>query len=115
MRSAADGSGASGAIDPLAAVGRLLPSGVTNALGRRAVARPEDPRLVALPPQLAGQPQHLALHAAGHGQAVRADQPDPQRHAATVGDGTGAARVPGRGWHGVSPMRTWDPVGHDDA
>ncbi len=33
MRSDADGSGASGAIEPLAAVGRLLPSGVTNVAG----------------------------------------------------------------------------------
>ncbi len=33
MRIAADASGASGAIDPLAAVGRLLPSGVTNDSG----------------------------------------------------------------------------------
>ena len=33
VRSAADASGASGAIEPLAAVGRLLPSGVTNASG----------------------------------------------------------------------------------
>jgi hypothetical protein len=33
VRSAADGSGASGAIEPLAAVGKLLPSGVTNVAG----------------------------------------------------------------------------------
>ena len=33
VRRAAEASGASGAIEPLAAVGRLLPSGVTNASG----------------------------------------------------------------------------------
>ena len=33
VRSDAAGSGASGAIEPLAAVGRLLPSGVTNSSG----------------------------------------------------------------------------------
>ena len=33
VRSAADGSGASGAIEPFAEVGRLLPSGVTNVAG----------------------------------------------------------------------------------
>jgi hypothetical protein len=33
VRSAADGSGASGAIEPFADVGRLLPSGVTNGSG----------------------------------------------------------------------------------
>ncbi|CAB4764779.1 unannotated protein [freshwater metagenome] len=33
VRSAAEGSGASGAVEPFAAVGRLLPSGVTNGSG----------------------------------------------------------------------------------
>ena len=33
VRSEHDGSGASGAIEPLAEVGRLLPSGVTNVAG----------------------------------------------------------------------------------
>lgn len=33
VRNAADGSGASGTIEPFAAVGRLLPSGVTNGSG----------------------------------------------------------------------------------
>jgi hypothetical protein len=33
VRSAAEASGANGAIEPLAAVGRLLPSGVTNGSG----------------------------------------------------------------------------------
>ena len=46
-------------------------------LRRRPVARPEHPGLVALAAQLAGQAEHLGLHAAGHGQAVGPDQPDP--------------------------------------
>ena len=75
----ADGSGASGATEPLAAVGMLLPRGVTPAVGRRAVARAEHPDLVARAPQRPGQPEHLALHAAGHGEAVRADEADPHR------------------------------------
>ena len=33
MRNAADGSGASGTIEPFAAVGKLFPSGVTNGSG----------------------------------------------------------------------------------
>ena len=47
-------------------------------LGRRAVAGPEHPRLVALAAQLPGQPQHLGLHAARHGQAVGAHEADAQ-------------------------------------
>ena len=80
MRSAAAGSGASGAIDPLAAVGRLSPSGVTNDSGGGPSHGAEHPRLVPLPPQLAGQPEHLGLHAAGDRQAVRAHHADPQTH-----------------------------------
>ena len=46
-------------------------------LGRRPVARTEHTRLVSGAPQLAGEPEHLRLHAAGHGQAVRRDEADP--------------------------------------
>ena len=49
------------------------------AVGRRAVAGREDPRVVAAGAQRAGQAEHLALHAPGHGEAVRAHQPDPHR------------------------------------
>ena len=78
MRSAAEASGASGAIEPLAAVGRLLPSGVTNASGGGPSHGPSTRASWPWRAQLAGQPEHLRLHAAGHRQAVRADQPDPQ-------------------------------------
>ena len=84
MRSAAAGSGASGAIDPLAAVGRLSPSGVTNDSGGGPSHGAEHPRLVSLAAKLAGEPEHLGLHAAGDRQAVRAHHADPQAHARTV-------------------------------
>ena len=54
---------------------------------RRAVARSEHPRLVALAAQLAGQAEHLGLHAAGHAEAVGADDPDPQRPPQLHGSG----------------------------
>ena len=89
------GSGASGAIDPLAAVGRLLPSGVTNGLGRRPVARPEHPRLVP-------------MRAAARGPA-RA--PAPARHRARSGctgrparSASGRSSPVGERRHGYSRM-----------
>ena len=79
VRSAADGSGASGAIEPLAAVGRLLPSGVTNGSGggpsHGASTRASWPSAAQRP----GQAEHLALHAARHRQAVGADEADAHR------------------------------------
>ena len=48
-------------------------------LWRRPVARTEDADLVALAAQLAGEAEHLTLHAPGHGQAVGADHADAQR------------------------------------
>ena len=94
MRNAAAGSGASGAIDPLAAVGRLSPSGVTNDAGGGPSHGAEHPRLVSLPAQLAGQPEHLGLHAAGNRQAVRAHQADPQHDERTVTVASSAMRSP---------------------
>ena len=77
VRSVPARSGATGAIDPLAAVGMLLPSGRDEQLGRRAVARRQHPGLVAEPAQHPGQPEHLGLHTTWHGEAVGADQADP--------------------------------------
>ncbi len=76
VRSWAAGSGASGATEPLAAAGTLLPSGVTHGVGRRSVAGRQDPGLVAPLAEGAGQPEDLALDPAGDGQAVRAEQAD---------------------------------------
>ena len=76
VRSWAAGSGASGATEPLAAAGTLLPSGVTNGVGRRAVAGRQHPGLVAPAAQGAGQPEHLALDPAGDREAVGAQQAD---------------------------------------
>ena len=45
-------------------------------VGRRPVARAEDARRVPHGPQRTCQPQNLALHAAGNGEAVRTDQAD---------------------------------------
>ena len=49
VRSAADGSGATGATEPLDDVGMLIPTGVDEHGGRRSVARRQHPRLVAAP------------------------------------------------------------------
>ena len=100
------GSGASGAIDPLAAVGRLSPSGVTNGSGGGPSHGREHAHLVPAPPKVAGQPEHLGLHTAGDRQAVRAHHPDPQAHAhrtygvwacrlLRAGDGAGVAEAAG--------------------
>ena len=45
-------------------------------LGGRAVARAENQHVVALAPQGMGEAEHLALDAAGNGEAVGADEPD---------------------------------------
>ena len=79
VRSCADGSGASGATEPFAAVGTLRPRGVTPASGGGPSHGPEHAHLVARAAQSPGQAQHLALHAARDGQRVRADQADAHR------------------------------------
>ena len=93
----ADGSGASGAIEPLAAVGRLLPSGVTQSSGggpsHGASTRASWPSARSD----AGQPEHLALDATRDGEAVRADQADA--HRATVPTGRPTARLTPAGYH----------------
>ncbi len=47
-------------------------------VGRGAVAGRQHPGLVAQLAQGAGEAEDLHLHAAGHRQAVRADQPDAE-------------------------------------
>ena len=79
VRSEQDGSGASGAIEPLADVGRLLPSGVTNVAGGGPSHGAEHPDLDAHLAELARQSHHLGLHAAWHRQAVGADHRHPQQ------------------------------------
>ena len=99
VRSWADGSGAIGAIEPFTAVGMLSPSGVTPGVGRRAVAGAEHPDLVAEGPQRPGEREHLALHAAGQGEAVGADEADAHGSAHRIGRRrrpTGPTA--GRGW-----------------
>ena len=59
--------------------GTLRPSGVTPASGGGPSHGAEHAHLVAERAQRAGEPEHLALHAAGDGQGVRADQPDAHR------------------------------------
>ena len=80
VRSWAAGSGAIGAMEPLAAVGRLVAERGDPAVGRRTVARAEHPDVVARRAAAPGQAQHLPLHATGDGEAVGAD--DPDAHAA---------------------------------
>ncbi len=54
-------------------------------LGRRTVARGQHTGLVPASTHGARQGEDLALHAAGHGQAVRADQADAHRRHPTAG------------------------------
>ena len=54
---------------------------------RRAIARSEHPRLVALAAQLACEPEDLRLDATGHAEAVGGDDPDPQRPPQLHGSG----------------------------
>ena len=83
MRSAADGSGAIGATEPLAAVGMLLPSGVTNGSGGGPSHGAEHARLVAQLPQRRGPGR--APGPARHPGTVRLyGQTRPMRTAATV-------------------------------
>ena len=64
-------------------------------VGRRPVAGPEHPRLVAAGAAATrARPEHLPLHAPGHGQAVGADQPDPHPPNATARPGTEAVERP---------------------
>ncbi len=84
MRSEHDGSGASGAIDPLAEVGRLLPSGVTNVAGGGPSHGREHAHLDAHLAELARQAHHLRLHTTGHRQAVRTDHGHPQQPIAAL-------------------------------
>ena len=79
VRSWAEGSGAIGATEPLAAVGTLRPRGVTPASGGGPSHGPEHAHLVAEAAQRAGQAEHLTLDAAGDGQRVGADQADAHR------------------------------------
>ena len=79
VRSCADGSGASGATEPLAAVGMLLPSGVTQPSGGGPSHGPSTRASWPLARSARHQPEHLRLHAAGHGEAVGADQADPHQ------------------------------------
>ena len=79
MRSAADGSGASGATDPFAAVGNELPSGVTKLSGGGPSHGPSTRVSYPRTAQFAGQAEDLGLDATRHRQAVRADEPDPER------------------------------------
>ena len=85
VRNDAEGSGASGAIEPLAAVGTLLPSGVTYVAGGGPSHGPST-RFEPHPPQHPGQSHDPGLHAARNGQGVGAHEADTQRcrHGATV-------------------------------
>ncbi len=87
VRSWAAGSGAIGATDPLAAVGTLLPSGVTPASGGGPSHGAEHPDVVAQRPQHPGQAEHLPLDAARDGQAV--GQTSPMRTGTTLTDAHG--------------------------
>ena len=76
VRSWHDGSGAIGATEPLAAVGIDRPSGVTPASGGGPSHGPSTRTSWPEVRSARAKPEHLALHAAGHRQAVRADQAD---------------------------------------
>ena len=88
VRSAHDGSGASGATEPLAAVGMVLPSGMTNSSGGGPSHGASTRASWPMRPQHPGQPEHLALHAARDGEAVRADEADAHRRDRTSGPPT---------------------------
>ena len=77
VRRAALMSGAMAAMDPLAAVGMELPSGVTNVSGGGPSHGPEDPGVDAEVAQGLGQAEDLSLHSSREGEAVWAHQTDP--------------------------------------
>ena len=83
-RSVADGSGASGAIEPLAGGREAVAERRHERLRRWTVARAEHTNLVPTAAELPGQPQYLCLNLSGNRQAVRAHHADAQTHGRTV-------------------------------
>ena len=76
VRSCACGLGEIGAIDPLDALRIDGPMTVTPPSDGGRVGGREDLHVVAALAQRTGEPEHLSLHATGHGEAVRTDHPD---------------------------------------
>ena len=92
------GPGASGAIEPLAAVGMLLPSGVTNGSGGGPSHGASTRASWPMARSTRASPSTWRLHAARDGEAVGAHQADAQT---TREPYLGAAGLPGRSPLGV--------------
>jgi hypothetical protein len=106
VRSTADGSGASGAIEPFATVGRLSPSGVTKPSGGGPSHGPEHPGLDASTAELARHAERLRLDA-HRGPTGCRGTPDPMRNV-TLRTVPVAGRRPA---DSTAVARSWTPPG----